>query len=410
MPIVMPRHGTRPAGRPGRPRPQSEQATWSWLRTVLVPYLAATFVLLAVVFALSPHRPGSPGAPAAGEWDYQREVVAIQGGGMGNAYARAAIRATAWMAKGSIERQRDVFRLNLLGYLAGRPLAGGIGAWREAHRLPLEGGTMVVLVALIACGVLGRPAGRAWMLAALLLVVLTLAVTRPLTVERLAGAPGVAVPDLVTRVAASARTDPDRGPGTGEVHERLAARYWTSFVAYPLSRLQTGGPVLAESPPTAKAGILELLRRRIAGVNHWAVGRHGAERAIVATTATVYVLPFALGLGALAMVATCAQTLLYLLCLAGLVVVPLALDARRRRAVVTWWLLPLAGAVVVLVASTMLSLLVLWLGQTVHAADEEASLLLAGSIGPVLAAVLAARWLRRSRHARRVATVGGASS
>ncbi len=407
MPIVMPRRGTRPARRPG---PGPEPTTWSWLRTVLVPYLAATFLLLAIVFALSPHRAGSPGAPSAGEWDYQREVVAIQGGGMGNAYARAAIRATAWMAKGSIERQRDVFRLNLLGYLAGQPLAGDIGAWREAHRLPLEGGTMVALVALIAYGVLGRPRGRAWMMAALLLVTLTLAVTRPLTVERLAGTPAVAVPDLVTRVTASARTDPGRDPGTGEVRERLTARYWTSFVAYPLSRLQTGSPVLAESPPTAKAGILELLRRRIAGVDDWAIGRRGTERAIVATTAAVYVLPFALALGALAMVAACAQTLLYLLCLAGLVVGPLAVDARRRGAVLRWWLLPLAGTVVVLVASTVLSLLVLWLGQAVHAADEEVGLLLAGSIGPVLVTVLAARWLRRSRRARRVATLGGASS
>ena len=410
MPVVMPRHGTRPASRPSRPRPRSEPTTWSWLRTVLVPYLAAMFVLLAIVFALSPQGEGRPGAPAAGEWDYQREVVAIQGGGMGNAYARTAIRATAWMAKGSIERQRDVFRLNLLGFLAGHPLAGGIGAWREAHRLPLEGGTMVALVALIAYGVLGRPSGRSWMVAALLLVTLTLAVTRPLTVERLAGTPGVAVPDLVTRVAASARTDRDRGPATGDVRERLTARYWTSFVAYPLSRLQTGSPVLAESPPTAKAGILELLRGRIARVNDWAVGRRGAERAVVATTATVYVLPFALALGALAMVAACAQALLYLLCLAGLAAGPLAIDARRRRAILTWWLLPLAGAIVVLVASTLLSLLVLWLGQTVHAADEEVGLLLAGSIGPVLAAVLATRRLRRSLRARRVAALGGASS
>jgi hypothetical protein len=410
MPVVMPRHGTRPARRPGRPRPGSEPTTWSWLRTVLVPYLAATFVLLAVVFALSPQRAGRPGAPAAGEWDYQREVVAIKGGGVGNAYARAAIRTTAWMAKGSIERQRDVFRLNLVGFLAGRPLAGALGAWREAYRLPLQGGTMAVLVGLIAYGVLRRPAGRTWMVAVLLVMSSTLAVTRPLTAERLAGTPAVAVPDLVTRVAAFGRTDRDQGPGTGEVHEHLAARYWTSFVAYPLSRLQTGSPVLAESPPTAKAGLVELLRHRIAGVNDWTVGRHGPERAIVATTATVYVLPFALALGVLAMVATCAQTLLYLLCLAGLAAVPLTLDPRHRRAVTTWWLLPLAGAVVVLVASTLLSLLVLWVGQAVHAADEQVSLLLAGSIGPALATMLIARRLCRGRHARQAATVGGASS
>jgi len=374
---------------------------------VLVPYLAATFVLLAVVFAMAPHRTG---APASGTWDYQREVVGIHGGGAGNAYARAAIRATAWMTKGSIERQRDLFRVNLLGFLAGRPLAGGVGAWRDAHRLPLEGGTIAVLVGLIAYGVLRRPASRAWVVAALLLLVLTVALTRPLATERLAATPGVAIPDLVTRLAASAQADPGQGPATGEVRERLAARYWTSFVAYPLSRLQTGSPVLAGSPPTAKAGILELLRRRIAGVNDWAVGRHGTERALVATTGVVYVLPFAFALAALAMVATCAQALLYLLCLAGLVAIPVAVDARRRRAVVTWWLLPLAGAVALLVAGAMLSLLVLWLGETVHAADEEVGLLLAGSIGPVAAVVLAGRAARRARRLRRVAAVGGASS
>jgi hypothetical protein len=413
MPVALPERGPRPADRPHRPRPGAEQpTTWSWLRAVLAPYLAAAFVLLATVFVVVPERGRPPGPPAPGgaTWDYQREVVAIRGGGAGNAYARSAIRATAWMARGSIERQRDVFRFNLLGFLAGRPLAAGVGAWREAHRLALEGGTMALLVALIGYGVVRRPGGRTWVVTALLLVAVTVAVTRPLTTERLAGAPAVAVPDLVTQVATSVQPGAGRGPAAAEVRERLAARYWTSFVASPLSRLQTGSPVLAASPPAVKAGLLELLRRRIAGVDDWAVGRRGPERAVVATTATVYVLPFALALGALAMVATCAQALLYLLCLAALGAVPLAVDPRRRRAVRTWWLLPLAGTVAVLVASTLLSLLVLWLAEVVHAADEEVGVLLAGSIGPVLALVLAGRALRRPRRGRRMATLGGASS
>ena len=52
------------------------------------------------------------------------------------------------------------------------------------------------------------------------------------------------------------------------------------------------------------------------------------------------------------------------------------------------------------------SLGVLWLGQLIHSADEQLSLLLAGSIGPLATAVLAGYWLR-SRRARRVA-LGGA--
>jgi hypothetical protein len=390
---------------PHTPRRPSDLDTQAWLWTVLAPYLGATFLLLATVFALNPHRAGDPRAPA-GAWDYQRELVAVDGGGAGNAYARTAIRAAAGMAKGSIERQRDVFRLNLLDFLVGRSLAGDVGAWRDSWRLPLQGGTTVLVAALIAYGVLRRPARRAWLVAALLLVAATFVVTRPYTTTRLAAAPGVAVPELTTRAAATLRLDGD-GVDADQVRERLAGRYWTEFVAYPLSRLQSGGTTLAESPPAAKPGVLDLLRRRVAGVNDWAIGRHGPERALIASSATLYVLPFALLLGVLAMVATCAQTLLYLLCLGALVAGPLAAEARWRRAILAWWLLPLAAAAALLAAASLASLSVLWLGQLVHAADEQLSLLLAGSIGPLAVGVLAGRWLRRARRGRRVA-LGGA--
>jgi hypothetical protein len=401
----MTRYATPPSGRPRTPRRLSELSTQSWLWTVLAPYLGASFLLLATVFALNPHRAGDPRTPA-GAWDYQRELVAVDGGGAGNAYARTAIRAAAGMAKGSIERQRDVFRFNLLDFLVGRSLAGDLGAWRDTWRLPLQGGTTVLVAALIAYGVLRRPARRVWLVAALLLVAATFVVTRPYTTTRLAAAPGVAVPELTTRAAAAMRLDGD-GVDAGQVRERLAGRYWTEFVAYPLSRLQSGGTTLAESPPSSKPGVLDLLRRRVAGVNDWAIGRHGPERALIASSATLYVLPFALLLGVLAMVATCAQTLLYLLCLGALVVGPLAAEARWRRAILTWWLQPLAAAAALLAAASLASLTVLWLGQLVHAADEQLSVLVAGSIGPLAVGVLASRWLRRVRRERRVA-LGGA--
>jgi hypothetical protein len=91
-------------GRPPARRPAGLRAPTGTAR-VLAAYLAAAFVLLAVVFAL---RPAKGPAPAAPTWDYQRETVALEGGGTLNAYARWAVRTTASVTRGSIERQRDV--------------------------------------------------------------------------------------------------------------------------------------------------------------------------------------------------------------------------------------------------------------------------------------------------------------
>ncbi|HSR28749.1 MAG TPA: hypothetical protein VLR51_09850, partial [Actinomycetes bacterium] len=86
-------------------------------RTLLFRYLAVGFILLAIVVV------ANPGTPAVGAdpdpWDYQREQVDVQGRGALNAYARGAVRATAWLAKSSIERQRDMLRLSLFDVLVG---------------------------------------------------------------------------------------------------------------------------------------------------------------------------------------------------------------------------------------------------------------------------------------------------
>ncbi len=111
------RRGRPPARtRPRRPSPGTAR--------VLAAYLAAAFVLLAVVFALRPHQGPAPAAPT---WDYQRERVDLEGGGALNAYARWAVGTTAFLTRGSIERQRDVHRLSPLDFLAGerrRPRPG----------------------------------------------------------------------------------------------------------------------------------------------------------------------------------------------------------------------------------------------------------------------------------------------
>ncbi|HZD68012.1 MAG TPA: hypothetical protein VFA45_03540, partial [Actinomycetes bacterium] len=151
--------------RPVRPAGTRRHPLW----TLLAAYLGGAFVLLAIVF-LVPHRSGSLPQPHARTWDYQRETVALQGRGLLNAYARGAVRTTAWLARSSIERQRDVQRLNLLEYLAGDPAARGLARFVDANRLALEGGTVALVVGVAAYGMLRRPAGREWMVAVLLLL------------------------------------------------------------------------------------------------------------------------------------------------------------------------------------------------------------------------------------------------
>ena len=383
---------TRPRRAPGTAR-------------VLAAYLAAAFVLLAVVFTLRPHQGPAPASPT---WDYQRETVALEGGGALNAYARWAVRTTAWLARGSIERQRDVHRLSPLDFLAGEDAAAELAAWRQRHRLPLEGATLAAVTALAAWGSLRRRPGRLWLAALLMVVGLTVLVTRPQTATSLAARAGTAVPNLLLRAAATAdpsgsvATTAERaGDGAERVQRTVAGRYWTAFVAEPLSRLQTGTTVLAGAPPAGKPGLLRSLRARVTAVGDWAVGRHGLERAVIATLALVYALPFALALVALAMLASCAQALVWLLTLAGPLVAPLAVDPARRRALLRWWLVPLAAAVALLGASALAALVVIRVAELTHAADAYLGMLLAGSTVPALAAVLAVRRLLARRRPQR---------
>jgi hypothetical protein len=227
----------------------------------------------------------------------------------------------------------------------------------------------------------------------------TVLVTRPQAATALAARAGTGVPNLLLRAAAP--VDPG-GPGAADgaeaVQRALAERYWTAFVAEPLSRLQTGTTVLAGAPPAAKAGVLGSLRARVTAVGDWAVGRHGFERAVIATLALAYALPFALALVALAMLASCAQALVWLLALAGPLVAPLAVDPARRRAVLRLWLVPLAAAFALLGAASLAALVVIRAAELTQAADAYLGVLLAGSTFPVLAAALAVRHLLARRR------------
>jgi hypothetical protein len=373
-------------------------------RTLVFRYLAAAFVLLAVVVVVNPSRPDAS-APGSTPWDYQHEKIAVEGRGLLNAYARVTVNATAWLARASIERQRDVFRLNLFDFLVGSGSAEAVGGFRAANGPGLEGATKAAVLGLVLYGVLLRPARRTWAVALLLLLVATFVITRPYWTVEAAARPGVQIPNtmlaVVDRVAPGTGVEGGTG-GVGPAQRRLLTQYWTSFVAHPLSRIQTGTPVLASAPPGRKPGVLAGLRKNVSTVNDWALGRHGPERAFIATSALGYLLPFAIVLGMLAMVAACAQTMLFVLCLAGLFALPFAvLGPRQRGALIRYWLLPLLAAVAVLALASVLSFAVMRTADAVHAADEYVGVLLAGSTVPALAAwLLGRRVVRRWRAGR----------
>jgi hypothetical protein len=159
-------------------------------RTLVFRYLAAAFVLLAVVVVVNPHRPDAAG-PGATPWDYQHEQVDVEGRGALNAYARVTVSATAWLAKASIERQRDVFRLNLFDFLVGSGSAEAVGGFRAANGPGLEAATKAAILGLVLYGLLLRPARRSWAVAVLLLLVATVAITRPYGTVEAAARPGV---------------------------------------------------------------------------------------------------------------------------------------------------------------------------------------------------------------------------
>ena len=388
------RGGRLPAA-PARPTVAGARRPRRIVWGVLPRELAGAFLLLVVVLLVSPARPGQ--GPAAPTWDYQHEQVVVTGGGPLNAYSRAAIRATAWLGRASIERQRDVDRLNLLRFLAGEPLATGVAGWRQRHEPALRGSSAVAVLALVGFGVLARPARRTWLVAVLLLFGLTLLVTKPDTSLRVASAPSTAIPAGVAGLAGSPSPAGRAGAPPPPDRRVLAGRYWIAFVASPLSRLQTGSPVLESAPPRAKAGVLDAVRRRVPGVGAWAAGRHALQRSVIATLALAYIVPFAALLGVLAMVATCAQVLLLLLGLATLGAAPLALEPRWRPAVVRWWLRPLLASLLLLAVAALAALLVMWLATLLHAGDELLGTLFAGSAWPLVSAALLAWWLRRRR-------------
>ena len=390
--------GAAPAA-PSPPRPATPPAPRGPLGPValLARYLAAASALLALVLLAGPD-------PAPGEpWAAQRETLQVHGGGALNAYARGVIGATATLTRLSAERQQELTRRSRPADAAAGA-ARALAAWRARHELPLKGAALALAAGLAAYGVLKRPptrhwqAGLAWTLAAALLV------THPSGLLGAARTLATGLPAATTAavVAVGGGTD------AAAAERGLADRYWGAFVTQPLARLATGSGVVAGARAEDRPALVEALARRIRAVSDWVAGRRGVERALVATTALAYLLPFAALLAALAMLAAVAQTLLLVLALAGLAAAPAALEPRWRARVRRYWLLPLAGSAAVLAAAHLAALGTMGLGVVLHEVDAQLGTLLAGSILPLGAAAVGVRALRGRRARRSALAEGGA--
>src|SRR6266508_2212099 len=246
-------------------------------RTLVFRYLAVAFVLLAAVVVVNPRHPDAA-APGATPWDYQHEQVDVEGRGALNAYARVTVSATAWLAKASIERQRDVFRLNLFDFLVGSGSAEAVGGFRAANGPGLEAATKAAILGLVLYGVLLRPARRSWAVAVLLLLVATVAITRPYGTVEAAARPGVQIPNamlgVVDRVAPGAgsaahplldlvRRPPAVPDADGDAGARVGASWQEGGRAGRPAQERLGGQRLGPGTSRARARLHRHLRARV---------------------------------------------------------------------------------------------------------------------------------------------------
>src|SRR5215510_3216976 len=96
-------HQTTPL-RPLRPLTRLAGSGRASVRVLVIRYMAAAIVLLAVALAVEPHDADDAATRSNRPWQYQRETVDVEGRGVLNGYARGAVGATAWLTRSSIER------------------------------------------------------------------------------------------------------------------------------------------------------------------------------------------------------------------------------------------------------------------------------------------------------------------
>jgi hypothetical protein len=403
-----------PASKPSGPRSAAVSAAAGWDRwrstwrggwRWFFLYLLAA--LVAAVACWVPVRPD----PAAA---YQLEPVQIPGAGTLTGVARVSLRTTAWLAATTVERQRALLDPTPLASRVGRPLVRALHAWQHGNR-PLQWALLLVVMALAAGAAYARAGRRAWLAALLGVLVAVLALTRPASMLEAAGTPGRAMAGLALTILGSPSDyapPPLGGPaqmpdGPQGVQRQLGDAYWTAFVTAPVSRATTGTPILTQAAPAERAGLLAMLQQRLDGGRG---GSGGFQRAFVGVTTLAGISLFTVLGVLLAVTAWSAQTLVFLLVLAGFGLAPWMLNPRRWGWLNRYWLIPLIGALGLTLAAAGCSWFITWLGTWIANSAEWLFSLVAGPLVAGVVGWLAVRvvWRRLRAWLRTLTTVAGA--
>jgi hypothetical protein len=396
-----------PYGPPGPP-PPADNAVSRW-RRLLTRYLVATAVMLTLALVVLPASPNERLDPSVA---HRVEQIRVDGTGLLTGLGRTTLRASAWLAAVTVDRQRALLDPTPLAFRIGEPLTAALHAWQDPGNRPLQLMAVFTAMALAAMTALARQQRLRFAGALLGMLLAAVAVTRPATVLAAAGFPGQVTVGVALRIIGT----PDPSPLLGQAsltadkglvaaQRQLGDAYWTAFVTANVSRADTATPILTQAPPAQRAGLLEYLRRSLVGGRDGAPG--GLQRAVVGVTALVSTGVFAVVATALAMLALIAKTLLFVLVAAAVLVIPLATDRRNWRRLGRYWLVPLAGSWGLLGVSALGTWIITSAAVTLAGAGEWLISLFSGSTIAVAAAWFA--WRRGRRLVARLVAAGTAA-
>src|SRR6266540_1749096 len=169
--------GPPPAGRPPRPGDCALRRS----RRLLARYLLAAAALLTLALVVLPPAPTErPDAAAA----HRLEHLRVDGRGPLSSVGRTSLRASAWLAAATIDRQRALLDPTPLAARTGEPLTRALHAWHQPRNGPLRAATVLAALATLA------RRRRNLAVALVATMVAAVVVTRPATTLATAGFPG----------------------------------------------------------------------------------------------------------------------------------------------------------------------------------------------------------------------------
>src|SRR6266540_3704662 len=384
--------GPPPVGRPPRPGDCALRRS----RRLLARYLLAAAALLTLALVVLPPAPTErPDAAAA----HRLEHLRVDGRGPLSSVGRTSLRASAWLAAATIDRQRALLDPTPLAARTREPLTRALHAWHQPRNGPLRASAVLAAMVLAALATLARRR-RSLAVALVAMLVAAVVVTRPATTLAAAGFPGRVAVATAFRVVRAPGPSPLLGqpsleadPGLVAAQKRIGDAYWTAFVTANVSRADTATPILAQAQPARRASLLDQLQRNLVGGRDGNAG--GLQRAVVGLDALAAVAASAVAASVLTTLAAIAQALLFVLCLAALLLTPLVCHPRAWRALGPGLVAPMVGAAVVLFLAALGSWTVTTTAVTLAAAGEWLLSLASGSTVAVLATWLAWRAVRR---------------